>query len=145
MFYYLLTIIQILQRYLSFYNDIQLQALKDILSKIRRTQPSFRFRMSLFLCKRIHCKKNSSSWYESHLEKLVFLKVVDWMNACMKLTWHLHHSFHNYCLTIKWISINLNASFNSNMVFVAFDEDMKLLLFILIILLEFYAGRLRFD
>ena len=31
------------------------------------------------------------------------------------------------------------------MVFVAFDEDMKLLLFILIIQLEFYAGRLRFD
>ena len=90
-------------------------------------------------------KKNSSSWYESHLEKLVFLKVVEWMNACMKLTWHLHHSFHNYCLTIKWISINLNASFNSNIFFVAFDEDMKLLLFILIILLEFYAGRLRFD
>ena len=31
------------------------------------------------------------------------------------------------------------------MVFVAFDEDMKLLLFILIIQLEFYAGELRFD
>ena len=31
------------------------------------------------------------------------------------------------------------------MVFVAFDEDMKLLLFILIIQLEFYAGELRLD